>query len=96
MSKHELCLSDEARQIVVWAGSLIQQGEEIGGIGSQLRRAARLLQLHPGIIWRAYQRRAGPEIYPAIQDARDALVERQAVKFPFAGRSARTEFSLAA
>ena len=72
--KQELC--GEARRIVLWAGSLIGPREEVGGIGTQLRRAADRLQLHEGVIWRAYQRRAGPEIFPTIWHARNNLIER--------------------
>lgn len=92
MAKHELCRPEEcftdgdidqktflvleARRIVLWAGALIQPDEEIGGIGVQLDRAARLLQLHPGVIWRAYQKRSGPAIFPTIERARNMLLER--------------------
>ena len=68
----------EARRIILWAGQLTNAGEEIGGIGAQLNRAAELLQLHHGIVWRAYQRRSGPEIFPTILEARNALLERMA------------------
>lgn len=86
MSEHELCSPETAqaslvlvaREIVLWAGSLTEDGEEIGGIGAQLNRASRLLRLHYGVVWRAYQRRAGPEIFPSIWDARNALIERLA------------------
>ena len=83
MGRHSLCpekhsLCEEARRIVLWAGSLTEPGEEIGGKGEQLRRAARLLQLHEGVVWRAYQRRSGPEIFPTIWEARNQLIERLA------------------
>lgn len=96
MTKHESCLTPEAycdaqtdpraflvleaRRIVLWAGQLIDDNEEIGGIGEQLQRAAKLLQLHYGVVWRAYQRRAGPEIFPTILEARNLLLERMATK----------------
>ena len=101
MTKHDLCspwgdfadakeeqafLVLEARRIVLWAGSLVQPGEEIGGIGNQLQRASRMLQLHYGVCWRAYQKRSGPEIYPCIYEARNKLVERlahSATIYPF-------------
>jgi hypothetical protein len=93
MSEHVLCPSVEtfadakeqraflvleARRIVLWAGSLVDEGEEIGGIGTQLRRAAERLRLHDGVVWRAYQRRSGPEIFPVIWEARNKLIERLA------------------
>ncbi len=93
MAKHNLCSPNlpfadaqseqanlvlEAQRIVVWAGELSEFGEPVGGIGTQLNRAARLLQLHPGVVWRARYKRAGPEIFPTIWEARNALVEREA------------------
>jgi len=85
MGRHSLCpekhlLCEEARRIVLWAGSLTDDGEEIGGIGQQLRRAAERLRLHDGVVWRAYQRRSGPEIYPSIDIARNELIARLAVE----------------
>lgn len=70
----------EARRIVVWAGSLTEPGEEIGGIGAQLRRAANRLQLREGTIWRAYQRRAGPDSFAQLCEARNRLLERIAIE----------------
>ena len=66
----------EARRIVVWAGELTEEGEEVGGIGAQNNRAARLLRLHIGVILRARARRSGPEVFPAIQAAHRDLLER--------------------
>lgn len=101
MAKHGLCLDGdcftdekehraflvlEARRIVLWAGSIVRDGEEIGGIGVQLQRAARLLQLHYGVVWRAYQKRCGPEIFPTVWEARNSLIERlarTATVYPF-------------
>jgi hypothetical protein len=94
MGRHSLCpekqeLCEEARRIVLWAGSLVNEGEEIGGVGQQLRRAAERLRLHDGVVWRAYQRRSGPEIFPTIWEARNSLIERlthSATVYPFPQR----------
>ena len=86
MSSQNLCSSKdelanlvlEAQRIVFWAGSLVEDGEQIGGIGQQQRRASRLLRLHDGVVWRAWYARAGPEIFPTIWEARNSLIERLA------------------
>lgn len=93
MSEHDLCLfviltpegerlalALEARRIILWAGSLVEDGEEIGGIKQQLRRASHHLGLHEGIVWRAYECRCGPKIFPTIEEARNKLLQRYIAK----------------
>ena len=88
MAKHSSCSTEflfadaqaqpvlDAQRIVIWAGELADEGEPVGSIGTQINRAARLLRLHHGVVWRARYLRAGPEIFPAIEEARRQLLER--------------------
>lgn len=60
--------------IVIWAGEQTEPGEWVGGKGEQNLRAARNLRLHLGVVERARACRSGPEIAPAIFEARDAFI----------------------
>ena len=64
----------EAQRMVFWAAEPAQPGERIG---AQILRAAYELRLHYGVVWRAWYKRSGPEIYPTIRAAWAALVERR-------------------
>lgn len=76
-----------ARAIVVWVGEQAEEGEEVGGIGVQIQRAARLLRLPEGVVLHARHRRSGPEICPVIFDAHEAYLVRRAEQEARARRS---------
>lgn len=79
MSEHELCAEQtaktnlvlEAQRMVRFAAEPVKPGQSIG---AQILKAAETLQLPHGVIWRAWYRRAGPEIYPTIHEAWGALL----------------------
>ena len=64
----------EAQRLVFWAAEPAQPGERIG---AQILRAAAELGLHYGVVWRAWYKRSGPEIYPDIYNAWTELVRKR-------------------
>lgn len=75
-------LSQIMQAIVIWAGEQTEPGEWVGGIGEQKQRSSKNLRLHLGIIERARELRAGPEVMPTIWTAYQELLVRMAAVPP--------------